>query len=293
MSFSSLLYYTPVSPSSKTYPGAPSLLLRCLSRRDIPAEQEPEQGAHKGLNKEKLGEESEGEVEAHQLQPVGQQGEEVEASVIGIIEPRRQEAHGRAHQPHRGADDGGLKQHRMGIHRIKHLAGQTEGAGTAHQALQSVGKAEFHQNDRPDGQQPAEHIHAALGIDGMDHGIRPGDFHQHGAVDHIQAVKHIGVDRDHNGDEGKDHSLDLISWHTVSSLEQTKTQAAPHATFRSAKLCSVIRFTCWALPVSSYLFAIQLFCPVIISFHLQKVKSVLPSPKTKLRGPAGSPKLCL
>lgn len=185
---------------------------------DILAEQEFKHRADERLNEKQLGEESEREIEAHQLQPICEQCYDVEPLIIGVVQKRGDEAHGGAHQSHCCADDGGLKQNRMGGYGIKDLAGQFERGGTAHDDFQQVGEAEFCQYHCPDRNHfPAEHD-AALCVDGSEDAGLPGHCHEDIAVDDIQAVKDISVNRDHHGEECEYHSLKLISWHDCSPL---------------------------------------------------------------------------
>ena len=110
----------------------------CLSRfeisclpagPDVLAEEDFEQGAHQRLDEEQLGEEREGKVEAHQLEPVGQQGGGVEAVVVRIVQKGGDQAHGRAHQPDGGADDGAFKNDRVGLAGIEVFHGQFQNRG--------------------------------------------------------------------------------------------------------------------------------------------------------------------
>ena len=186
---------------------------RLPAGKQILAEQYPEQRANQRLDKEQLGEEGKREVEADELSPVGQQGEHVEARIVRIVQERGDQAHGRAHQAHRGADDGGFKQDGVRLAGVKVLRRQPEGAGAAHRGLQQEGQAELCQHHGPNGQEPAAHIHTALAGNRRQNAGFAGHGHQCGAVHDIQAVEHISVDRKDHGEQGKDDALECISWH--------------------------------------------------------------------------------
>ena len=65
--------------------------------------------AHNGLDKEQLAEPGKGEVITHQLQPAGQQCQQMKAIHIRIIHPRCKKGHGQAHDAHGSGYDGGFK----------------------------------------------------------------------------------------------------------------------------------------------------------------------------------------
>jgi len=185
---------------------------------DILAEQELENRADEGLNEEQLAQHGEGEVEAHQLEEIGQQGQQAEAGVVRIVQECGDEAHGGAHQADGGADDGGFKHHRVVALGVENAAGQLEGAGGAHEKLKAVGQHELQYHHGPNGAHAAQHINAALGIDRGENAVFAGDFHQGSAVDHIKAVENIGVHRDDNGKKRENHSLKLIAGHFTFPL---------------------------------------------------------------------------
>ena len=144
-----------------------------LSCRDILAEQNFKYSTYQRLYEKQLCKECKGEVIADQLQPVGQQRKYIKTRIIWIVEPCCQKTHRRAHQAYRCTDNCTFKMHRMSTCRIKDLAGQLKGTGTAHQTLQSIRKAKLDQDDCPDGKHPSKHIHTALTVDGMDYAVCP------------------------------------------------------------------------------------------------------------------------
>ena len=75
------------------------------------------------LDKEQLREKGKGEIEAHEFQPVGKQGENVEIHVIGVVEKRCDQAHGRTHNADGGADNSSLKHHGVILGRIEYASG--------------------------------------------------------------------------------------------------------------------------------------------------------------------------
>ena len=184
-----------------------------LASGNIFAENQLEQGADQGLDKEQLGKESEGEVVAHQLQPVSQQSEQIETGIVGVVEPCGDKAHGGAHQTHCSADNGTFKQDGVSGTGIKNFTGQLEGAGTAHHALQCVGEDELYNNDYPDGHGGTAQRNAAHCIDSRQNAGSAGEAHKQVTIDHIQAVKDIGMDGDDYCEQGENHSLKLIAWH--------------------------------------------------------------------------------
>ena len=182
-------------------------------------EQRLEDRADQRLDEEHLREPREGEVEAHQLEPVGEQGEHAEAHLgVGVVQDRRDEAHHRAHDADGRGDDRGLKQHRMGGLRVKVAARHLEGERRTDEQFQRIGEAELDQDQRPDRHAGAEHLHAAQrvdrGEDMLDGGIdvlRVG--HEGAAVDDIQAVEHVRVHGDEDGQEGEQRLLGFALGH--------------------------------------------------------------------------------
>lgn len=187
---------------------------RFFSACDILSEQELEYSSDEGLDKEQLREEGKGEVIANQLHPVGQQGEHIEALVVGVVQESGDQAHGRAHEGNRCADDGAFKLNRMSGAWIEYLAGQLKGAGASHKGFQRKGQNEFHDHNDPNGDIVAAHIHAAHFMDGIQNaaGLRH-ERTEGSAVYDIQAVEYIGMHGNQNGQQGKNGSLKLISWH--------------------------------------------------------------------------------
>ena len=159
----------------------------------VPDKEKPEQGSDQGLDEEQLAKEGEWEVEADQFQPICQQGEKVKTTVVGIVHESGQKAHGRAHDADGGTDDGRLKKYRMRFLWIKHLAGQLKGQRTAQDILKQIGAAKLDENDRPDRKGLSKHRHAAHGINCIDHAGFACERHKGFSVDHIEAVKYIGV----------------------------------------------------------------------------------------------------
>ena len=101
----------------------------------------------------------------------------------------------------------------MGAAGIEYLAGQLKRAGAAHRQFQRDGQTEFHQHHRPNRRRHTTQGHASHGVDSCQNAGRAGQFHEEVPVDDIQAVEHIGVDRDNDGQQGEDRSLKLISRH--------------------------------------------------------------------------------
>src|SRR5574344_2592237 len=82
-----------------------SLLCQCFTLRNVFAEQEFEKCAHERLDEEKLGEICERQIEADELEPVCEQGEDVESRVIRVVHDCGEQAHRRAHKSDCSADD--------------------------------------------------------------------------------------------------------------------------------------------------------------------------------------------
>ena len=175
-----------------------------------------EHGAHEGLNEKQLRKEREGEVIAHKAEPLHERGVNLKAVVVGIVEKSRNQAHRGHHQADRGTDNRGFKQNGVRASRVKVLRGEAEGERASVHAFHRVGKAEFHEHDRPHGQNAAEHVDATDFPHGRKHARRSRNGAERVAVYDIDAVEHIGMDSDDHGDECEDHSLKLISWHKNS-----------------------------------------------------------------------------
>ena len=92
--------------------------------------------ADKGLDKEKLSEIRKGQVTADKLEPVGKERQKIEACIVGVIDKGGEEAHGRAHESHGGADDCRFKEHGVSACGVKDLAGQLEGQGGYRRSFQ-------------------------------------------------------------------------------------------------------------------------------------------------------------
>jgi hypothetical protein len=60
----------------------------------------------------------------------------------------------------------------------------------------------------------------------MNHAVCLIHLHKRGAIDDIEAVKHIAVYRDDDCEEGKYHPLKLISWHNSSPSFLPETSPA-------------------------------------------------------------------
>ena len=54
---------------------------------------------------------------------------------------------------------------------------------------------------------PSKHIHSALGIDSPDDTVLPGQAHNQVSIHNVQAVKHIGMNRNNNGHKGQKNIL--------------------------------------------------------------------------------------
>lgn len=173
--------------------------------------------ANERLNEEHLREPCKGEIEADQLEPVRQQRDDIEPQIIGIIQPCRQKAHRRTHNPHCRRDDSRLKDHRMRRSRIKALASQLERKRTADGHFQQIGQTEFNQDDSPYGQHlPAKH-HAALPVDRFDHTARLIGLHERLTVDNVETVKHVGMDGHDDRQQSKHRPLEFRLWHRKHS----------------------------------------------------------------------------
>ena len=160
-----------------------------------------------------LGEERERQIAAYELEPVAEQGDNVEALKERIVDDRGDKAHRGAHDRDRYRDNRSFEDDRMGRFYIEHLGRDLERHRTSDQYLKRIGEGEFDQHDCPDRQHRSEHHDTALFIDGSQHAARIIETAQHIAVEYINVVKHKGVDGDDNGDEREHHSLKLISRH--------------------------------------------------------------------------------
>ena len=183
-----------------------------------------EYGSHQRLDKEQLTQQCEGEIEADQPDPVGQEGKHIEACIERVIEKRGEKAHGRAHEGHSGTDDRRFKEHRMGLLRIEILHCQFKGARTAHADLQRICQNELDYDYHPDWAIAAQHINAAQTVNRAEHAACASERHERLSVNHIETVKHIGVDSDNNGNKGEDHLLKFVLWHRILLIfEQKRT----------------------------------------------------------------------
>lgn len=107
-------------------------MLFLFSSLDVLGKECLEYSTNQRLNKEQLAEKCEGQVYAHQLKPVGKEGEYVESHVVGIVNDGSQKTHCGTHQTYSCTNDSGLKEYRMGLSGIEYLASQLEGTRAAH-----------------------------------------------------------------------------------------------------------------------------------------------------------------
>ena len=184
---------------------------------NVTAEQKAEHGSDKRLDKEQLREKREREVEAHELQPIREQRENIKPLVVRIIKPRGDKAHCGAHKTDGRADYRGLKKRGMGLARIEHLCRKLERARTSHKHLKRIGQNELNRDDRPYRHREPEHADAAHGADRPEDARLSCERHKGSSVYNVQTVKHIGVDRHNNCQKREHHSLELIIRHEYTS----------------------------------------------------------------------------
>lgn len=175
-----------------------------------------EYSSHQRLDKEQLAEQCKGEIEAYKLDPVCKESKNIEACIERIVEKCSDEAHCGAHQSNSSADDGSLKKDGMGLLRVKILHSQSERTGAAHTHFKRIGKNELNDNNQPNGAMSAQNIYAAHLGDSAEHTACTGERHKRMTVDHIKAVKNIGMDGYYYGNECEDHFLKFVLWHNSS-----------------------------------------------------------------------------
>lgn len=173
------------------------------------AENEP----HERLYKEYLRKECEREVITDEFQPVGKQGEDVETCIIRVIYCGGDKAHTGTHDEHGRTDYHRFKDHGVGLSGVEHSSREPERQRTADGTFQSKSETEFNNYYCPYRQHISEHINAALMFYGFQYAALAGKLPKQAAVYDIEAVKHIGVDCYNDGEQGKNYSLKLISWH--------------------------------------------------------------------------------
>ena len=122
-------------------------------------------------------------------------------------------AHTGTHDEYGRTDYHRFKDHGVGLSGVEHSPREPERQRTADGTFQRKSKTKFNKYYCPYWQHIAEHINAALVFYGFQHAALAGKLHKQAAVDDIEAVKHIGVNRYDDGEQGKNYSLKLISWH--------------------------------------------------------------------------------
>ncbi len=166
---------------------------------DIALEYLAENEPHERLYKEYLRKESEREVIADEFKPVGKQGEDVETCIIRVVYCGGDKAHAGAHDEHCRTDDHRFKDHGVGLSGVEHSSHESERQRTADGTFQRKSETKFNNYYCPYWQHIAEHINAALMFYGFQHAALACKLHKHAAVDDIEAVKHICVDRYDDG----------------------------------------------------------------------------------------------
>ena len=181
-----------------------------VALRDVGREDVSDGEADERLDEEHLREVGKGQVAADQAEPSAEEVDKVEPLIIRIVEGVGEQAHRGAHDADGGGDDGRLEDHRVVSTGVELAAGEAEGQGASHGDGEHEGTDRLDDNHEPYRKVGAEHVNAALAVDGLQDRGGAGGLHQGVAFDDIQAVENKRVDGDDNRDQRIHQMLNLI-----------------------------------------------------------------------------------